>query len=134
LEPGSNGEYTIEASTHDIGRNNRLDRSDIDRIQISSGSYVDGGPLFSLRLYHAGSNLDESLFANSYHVRGTVIDEAGSRGRLIGSTHPLFVGPGERLDRQDVASTGSAMKGIINEALNDQPTHRIEPPFEPIQR
>lgn len=136
LEPDSNGKYTMEASTHDIGRNDRFDRSDVDRVEISSGSYTDDGPLFTSRLYHIGKRwMDDPLFINSYYVRGTAINEAGSRDRLLGSTNPLFRGGklGEKLNRAEVAATGSVMNGIINEALSGQPTHRIEPPFEPVQ-
>lgn len=53
LVPGPNGHYNLKAYGN-VGFNEKLDRTDINRVKVSEGSASDGKSLFSVSLFRCG--------------------------------------------------------------------------------
>lgn len=136
LVPGSNGKYTLEVSAVDIGNNGKLDISDVNRLKVDEGSAKDKHPLFALTFHHLQKPWTDGPADTNcwYDADGTAIKPSGDRVTFDSTTDPRYTNqPGLFLDRPETMAAVHTMRVIINDALNGQPTHLVEPPFGPAQ-
>ena len=133
---GSSGEYTMTASAAHVGSNGRLDASDINRVRVTAGSAADGGPLFGLTINHLEKRWTDGPRDNNcwYGVNGTAVMPSGQRVSFNGTPNPLYANQLEIfLDGEETAATGTVMNGVVNNALNVQPTQLVQPPVKELQ-
>lgn len=135
LVPGSNGKYTLDAFADDIGSNG-LGRNDINNIYVKEGkSPSDGWPLFAARMLAPRPHGPYS--GGAWHfVTGMTALPSGDRVEFAGTTYPPVHGEprSSNLNREEVRSSGQLIEGIVDEALERQPTQLQDPPFGPVQR
>ena len=140
LVAGSSGEYIFSAFSDDIGRDKRLDASDINTVRVAEGSAPssEGRPLFALRLgttHPHATGPNEGGNRGWYGAQGTAVLNSGAKVFFGGSINPsrFATPPALVLDRSEVQATTQIIDEIVQAASDGRPTQLEKPPFGPLQ-